>query len=1216
MCLQAQVEEKPVVGKKGTDTLQSRIVLIGDAGSLVEGKASVLNSMKQHFKFDDKTTVIFLGDNLYDYGLPDETYQRYNDIKAALDSQINLIRGTQAKSIMIPGNHDWANGKAEGLENVRRQQQYVDRYAAYNLSFLPKDGCPGPEEVKISKDVTLIVMDSQWWLHLEEKTGIESDCSTKNEEEVIEELKEIVNKNYDKLVIIAMHHPFKSNGPHGRYFSLKQHIFPFTDMNKKLYIPLPIIGSIYPITRSVFGSSQDIPNPRYQNMINMVMGAVKQHPNVVFVSGHEHNLQYIKDSSYHYIVSGSGCKTNRVSLGRNSIFAKESLGFATLEISVNKDVNLNFFSVDETRKDSLTQNFESHILNFKTLPKPEVKDTVTAQYVYKDFVRVPASNKYKRLNGLKKLVNGSNYRKEWSEPVEMKVFNITKEKGGFTIEGMGGGNQTKSLKLVDKAGNMWSLRTVDKDPEKVIPESFRNTVASNVVRDMISASNPYAPLVITPIASSVGIITSNTQFFFVPDDPNLGYYKNYFSNKVCLLEPRDPNYADDNKSTFKMMDKMREDNDHTVDQSKVLTARLLDMLIGDWDRHFDQWRWGTKDTGQGKTYYPMPKDRDQAFFRSNGLLTKFIHGQMPFLEGFTSGINKMSKFNMVAKDFDRIFLNQITQNQWDSITNQFIANLTDETLQEAVKALPPEIYNIRGKKITQKLIGRRDQLKSASQAYYKFLSQEIRILGSNKSELYKFNNTSEGGLELTGYQLKRDEGDSSFVLYHRIFKPGETKEIQIYGFNGDDRFEIAEGTSSTIKLRFIGGKGSDTFDIKGHVRTHIYDQSGADSNYQKGNKRFRTHFGTDVGLNRFELKAYKYKQVSFPKLTMGYNVDDGLLLGVGFIVRNYKFRKDPFASEHRFSALSALTQKAFQVKYSAVWNKLLGNTDVYFDGKLNMPGITNFYGLGNTTKQVYGKRFYMARYKTVEAQLLFSKSKFDGKINLFMGPTLFHYWNRYENNQKFVFGNPSLVGLDSAAVYSPKTFVGLKAGINLKKINSEMVPTNGIQWSNVVSVEKGVSGAKNLVTKFTSDMTVYASTKLPAKVTAVIRLGYSKMFNSKDSAQFFQYLYLGQNNNLRGFRKNRYGGSELLYGGLEFRIKLGENRNYLLPGQFGIITFGDIGRVWYKKDIDNNRWHTAYGGGFYYIPFNTALISATIGKNEDPVSVLNISIGAKFNLTF
>ena len=37
------------------------------------------------------------------------------------------------------------------------------------------------------------------------------------------------------------------------------------------------------------------------------------------------------------------------------------------------------------------------------------------------------------------------------------------------------------------------------------------------------------------------------------------------------------------------------------------------MLIGDWDRHQDQWRWiEFKENGK-KVYRPMPRDRDQAF---------------------------------------------------------------------------------------------------------------------------------------------------------------------------------------------------------------------------------------------------------------------------------------------------------------------------------------------------------------------------------------------------------------------------------------------------------------------------------------------------------------------------------------------------------------------------------------------------------------------------
>ncbi len=1208
---QKPVKKKPakqIIEKKGTDSLDLRLVLVGDAGSLIAGRPSVLNSMKKHFKFDDKTTVLFLGDNLYDYGLPDETYQHYTQIVAALDSQINLIKGTKAKAIMIPGNHDWANGAPQGYESVVRQQQYVDRFSSQNLDFLPKEGCPGPVEVDLSKNVVLVVMDSQWWLQREDKPGIESDCNTKTEDDVINELKDILNKNFNKLIILAMHHPFKSNGPHGGYYTWKQHVFPFTDINSKLLVPLPVLGSIYPITRSVFGSPQDIKNPFYTNMIAKVMGAVKSHPNVIFVSGHEHNLQYIKDSSYNYIISGAGCKTNRVSKGRKAEFAEASLGFATLDIYKNKTVGLNFYIVDEKRQDSLTQKYSDRILDFSKLPPLEKKDAVTPEFVYKDLVIAPASEQYKKVSKLKAWFNGSNYRKEWSAPIGLKVFNINKEKGGFKIDGLGGGNQTKSLKLIDKKGEEWALRTIDKDPEKAIPENFRNTFASAVVQDMISASHPYAPLPAAALAKDAGIIATAPEFFFVPDDPSLGYYRPLFADKVCMLEKKEPNGKKDNKSTYKVMDKMREDNEHTVDQNKVLNARLLDMLLGDWDRHFDQWRWATDDTGKGKIYYPMPKDRDQAFFYSDGLLVKFLERRMPFLRGLSQRMKKLSDLNMVAKDFDRMFLNSISKETWDSITVRFVNKMTDSAIHKAVLDLPADIYSIRGEKIEKKLVSRRKQLRSKSMGYYKFLSKEVVVTGSNNDELYKVKNNNND-LEITGYVYDR-ESDSSFVTFHRIFNPSETKEVRIFGFNGNDKFEIDSAAKSKILIRFIGGKGNDTFLIKSNVRTHLYDVT-TEKNYGEGNPRSRTHFSADPEINKYELKSYQYPVKSFPRIAIGYNLDDKFMIGGGFLFRSYKFHREPFANEHRFTALFALVQKGAQFKYNGTFNKLIAGNDILVSAKLNIPGINNFYGIGNETKATEPKKYYLARYREASAEVLIRKVKFD-KLALYAGPSFYQYWNRLYHNDGKILGTPSLAGLDSVDVYTSHAYLGAKAGIHLNNLNSEIFPTRGIDWANNFTWQEGVNGTKNRLAKLESDMTVYASLKIPARVTGVIKLGGGKIFT--DSTKFFQYLTLGQNNSLRGFRKNRYAGDGLLYGSLELRIKVLEGHSYVFPGQVGLIVFNDVGRVW-KRGESSNRWHYSYGGGLYFVPFNTAILSVAIGKSEDQ-NVFNISIGTKFNFTF
>ena len=295
------------------DTIDARIVLIGDAGQLTNGHHPVVDAVRQLIPLDKKTTILYLGDNLYRSGLPDEQYSYYMASRSVLDTELSIADNTPAKIYMIPGNHDWENGSPGGWETVIREQQYVDQLGKKNVKFYPENGCPGPVEVSLAPDVVLVMFDTQWWIHPYDKPEIESDCDYKTKDEVLMQLDDIFSRNSKKLIILAGHHTFKSSGVHGGYFKLKQHVFPFTDISPNLYIPLPIIGSIYPIARSVFGTPQDLKHPLYAEMITSVEKVVKKYPNIIFTGGHEHSLQLIKDSSYNYIVSGGGSKHNRVS---------------------------------------------------------------------------------------------------------------------------------------------------------------------------------------------------------------------------------------------------------------------------------------------------------------------------------------------------------------------------------------------------------------------------------------------------------------------------------------------------------------------------------------------------------------------------------------------------------------------------------------------------------------------------------------------------------------------------------------------------------------------------------------------------------------------------------------------------------------------------------------------------------------------------------------
>src|SRR6185436_13697971 len=167
-----------------TDTILQRIVLVGDGGELTaDKKHPVADAIKHTVKLDKKTTVLYLGDNLYQTGLPDDQSAQYQAAKAVLDSQLSVVENTPAGIVMIPGNHDWNNGARDGYETIIREQVYVDILNKPNVKFYPKDGCPGPVAVDLGNDVTVIIFDSQWWIHTYDKPGIESDCDCKTNEE-------------------------------------------------------------------------------------------------------------------------------------------------------------------------------------------------------------------------------------------------------------------------------------------------------------------------------------------------------------------------------------------------------------------------------------------------------------------------------------------------------------------------------------------------------------------------------------------------------------------------------------------------------------------------------------------------------------------------------------------------------------------------------------------------------------------------------------------------------------------------------------------------------------------------------------------------------------------------------------------------------------------------------------------------------------------------
>lgn len=326
------------------------IFLIGDAGETYFANSTVQDLLKQELiAAGPNSTIIFLGDNIYPRGMPSlEDDKERDHAENALNAQLNILEKYKGQVFFIPGNHDWSKGKENGLARIKNQETFVESYLQNRDSFLPGNGCPGPVLLDLTENTLLIIYDSQWLLHPFEKSTEQNGCKSSTEKFVLNRITELINENLDKRIVIAAHHPFITYGIHGGVTTFKDHVFPLTVINKALYIPLPIIGSIYPLARKS-GNIQDTNHKKYKNVINTLHPVFKNHGKVIHVAGHEHSLQHNYFEGVNYIVSGAGVKTTHVKKKGSSLFAIDETGFAKLNFK-SRSVTLEFFSPNDSGK--------------------------------------------------------------------------------------------------------------------------------------------------------------------------------------------------------------------------------------------------------------------------------------------------------------------------------------------------------------------------------------------------------------------------------------------------------------------------------------------------------------------------------------------------------------------------------------------------------------------------------------------------------------------------------------------------------------------------------------------------------------------------------------------------------------------------------------------------------------------------------------------------
>lgn len=327
------------------------LYLIGDAGAPDAGGEPVLQALTRDLgAHRSKRVVVFLGDNAYPRGLPAPGEPGRHEAERRLSAQIEAVTAGGATGIFVPGNHDWAKYGKGGWEAIRRQEAFIDSAGGGAFSLQPSGGCPGPSVRDLGRRIRLVLVDTQWWLHGGPKPrGPGSGCVTASEAEVVGSVGAAVEHAEGRMVVVAAHHPLASGGEHGGHFGWKDHLFPLRLVAPWLWLPLPLVGSLYPAARQQGISSQDLWSPVYQRLIAGFRRAFSRAPPALYAAGHEHNLQVIAGSPVRLeLVSGGGIygHSGRAASIRGTRFARDASGFARLDVPRTGPARLAVLQVD------------------------------------------------------------------------------------------------------------------------------------------------------------------------------------------------------------------------------------------------------------------------------------------------------------------------------------------------------------------------------------------------------------------------------------------------------------------------------------------------------------------------------------------------------------------------------------------------------------------------------------------------------------------------------------------------------------------------------------------------------------------------------------------------------------------------------------------------------------------------------------------------------
>lgn len=805
-----------------------------------------------------------------------------------------------------------------------------------------------------------------------------------------------------------------------------------------------------------------------------------------------------------------------------------------------------------------------------------------------DTATVQASRRY-GASEFHRLMLGDGWRDLWQTEIDVPVLDLRTFAGGLKPTEIGGGAQTRSLRFKSRDGLEYVFRPVYKE-RLVLEKEFHNTIVEDIFSDGLSHSHPTAPVVAKTIQSAAGLLHPNPVLVVMPDSPLLGEFREDFAGKLGTIEehasmPDDApglGGAVDIIDSDDLLEKLNEDPTARIDAHAYLTARLVDFLIGDNDRHRDQWRWAKLRDVEAAVWVPIPRDRDKAFVSHDGLLLKLARFVKPILVKYEATYPSLSALSGKVTENDRRLLADLERTEWDSVANALRLALTDSVIGEALREMPRE-YHAVVPDLAAKLKARRDKLPEAARRYYGLLFAVADVHATDADDRATITRAGDGIVDV---ELRA--GDDEPYLQRR-FHAAETREVRVYLHGGDDRAVVKGAATHSIPIRVIGGNGTNEM----LDSSMLGGKPSAARFYDRGTVTGVT-YGPDTAFNRRPwsraygdstppIRDYGSKLVPTGAIKTGRGM--GIVPKIGFKQYQYRFRHYPYATLFRAELGYSTEMNGWEIELAGDRRFESSPFHVQAEAELSQLDVAEFRGFGNDAP---GERdeFFDVRQRS----LVFHPSlayAFGPESDLSLGPVV----------RSVTTDSLADRFISAAQPYGFPSFTqaGLRLTLRHDRRDDPGFPRHGVLIEATGSAYPAMLDVRTAYQELSGVASAYVGLPVAMKPVLAFRAGGKKLFGE---FPYYDAAFLGGSRSLRTLHRDRYAGDASLYGSAELRVPLG-SFGFVLPWNAGLIGFLDAGRV-YVDGKSPGGWHSGAGAGFWLGVLNPETsITVTFTNNRD-----------------